>query len=266
MSTHVLALIDERRDTLRGTLLLSVILHAVLFVVVVTYTMIGFHLGGVGREWGAAGAVRMGAVASLPGIPLPAPMLTTPGTVATENTGLTKTEPQSKEELPPDTRQIPKFKDAVKPEKLERVNKRIQKNEFEPPPNAVPYGLKGAPTMSYTQVVTSGGQGGISIGGGNSFGQRYGYYVAAMRSRISANWLLSTVSPNIVSAPRAYLTFEILRDGTVTGVEMTQGSGIAEVDRSALRAILASSPLPPLPADYAGSNIKVEFYFDFHRQ
>ncbi len=266
MGTHVIALMDERHDNLRGTLLLSLILHAVLFVVLVTYTMLGFHLGGGGREWGTNGATRMGAVSSLPGVPLPSPMLTTPSTVATQNPGLYKTEPQPKEAPPPDAQQIPKFKDAVKPEKLERVNKHIHKTDIEPPENAVPYGLTGAPTMNYTQVVTPGGPGAVSMGEGNSFGQRYGWYVASMRARISANWLLTTVSPNIVSAPRAYLTFEILRDGTVTGVQMTQSSGIPEVDRSALRAILASNPLPPLPPGYAGGSVNVEFYFDFHRQ
>jgi TonB family protein len=186
--------------------------------------------------------------------------------VATQNTGLYKTEPQPKEEPAPEAQPIPKFKEAVKPEKLERVNKRIQKTEVEPPPNAVPYGLSGAPTMTYTQVVTPGGPGGLSVGEGNSFGLRYAWYVAAMRSRISASWLLSLISPSIVSAPRVYITFEILRDGTITGVEMTQSSGIPEVDRSALRAILASNPLPALPSDYAGTSVKVEFYFDFHRQ
>jgi TonB family protein len=266
MGTHVIALMDERHDTLRGTVLLSLILHVVLFVIVLTYTMIGFHLGGGGREWGTQGATRMGAVSSLPGIPLPAPMLTTPSQVATQNTGLYKTEPQPKEEPLPDAQQIPKFKDAVKPERLERVNKHIHKTEEVPPANAVPYGATGAPTMSYTQMVTSAGSGGVAMGEGNSFGQRYGWYVASMRSRISANWLMATVSPNIVTAPRAYLTFEITRDGTVTSVQITQSSGIPEVDRSALRAILASNPLPPLPPDYAGRSVNVEFYFDFHRQ
>jgi protein TonB len=266
MGTHVLTLQNERRDTLRGTLLLSLILHAVLFVVLVTYTMLGFHLGGGGREWGTEGAVRMGAVSSLPGIPLPAPQVTTPSQVATQNTGLHKTEPQPKEEPPPDAQPIPKFKDAVKPEKLERVNKHIQKTEIEPPPNAIPYGATGAPTMNYTQVVTSGGTGGVAMGEGNNFGQRYAWYVASMRARISANWLLATVSPNIASAPRAYLTFEILHDGTVINPQITQSSGIPEVDRSALRAILASNPLPALPSDYAGKSVNVEFYFDFHRQ
>ena len=192
-------------------------------------------------------------------------MLSTPNTLVTQNTGLYKTEPQPKVEPPPEAEQIPKFKDAVKPEKPRRINKRIQKAEIQPPPNAIPYGQQGAPTMTYSQMSTAAGPIGVSMGEGNSFGSRYGYYVAAMRNRISANWLLSTVSPNITAAPRAYFTFEILRDGTITGVQMTQSSGIPEVDRSALRAILASSPLAPLPPDYAGGSVKVDFYFDFHR-
>ncbi len=265
MGTHVMMMVDERRDRLRGTLVLSLILHFVVFVIVMTYTMIHFRLGSGGPSWGENGAVKMGAVATLPGIPLPTPLLTTPSTVATQNTGVARTEPQPKEELPPDAEQIPKFKDAVKPERLDRVNKRIHKAELVPPDNVVPYGLTGAPAMNYTQVVTPAGSGGVSIGEGNSFGQRYGWYVASMRARISANWLMATVSPNIVSAPRTYVTFEILRDGTVNNVQVTQSSGIPEVDRSALRAILASNPLPPLPPDYSGGSVGVQFYFDFHR-
>ena len=267
MSTYVLPLQTGRSQaTLRGPLLVSLILHGSLFGAMVVYKMIGFHFGGRGQSWGTEGAVKMGAVASLPGVPLPTPLVTTPTTVATENTGLYKTEPKPKEEPPPDAQQIPKFKDAVKPEKLERVNKRIQKTEVIPPPNAIPYGQTGPPTMSYTTIATAAGPGGVAMGQANSFGSRYAYYVASMRSRISANWLMSTVSPNITSAPRTYLTFEILRDGTVTNVQITQSSGIAEVDRSALRAILASNPLPPLPPDYSGQSVNVEFYFDFHRQ
>ena len=264
MSAHVLAISNLRRDNLRGTLLLSLVLHIVLFVFVVTYTLLHFHLGGGGQSWGTNGAVQMGAVASLPGVPLPTPMLTTPSTVATQNTGVTKTEPQPKEEPPPEAQQIPKFKEAVKPEKLEGVNKRIKKTEVVPPDNAVPYG-EGVPTMNYTQVVTPAGPTGFSLGEENSFGQRYGYYVASLRSRISSNWLMSTISPNIVTAPRVYLTFRILRDGTITDVQITQSSGIPEVDRSALRAILASNPLPPLPGDYSGGSVNVSIYFDFHR-
>jgi TonB family protein len=266
MGTQLMVMADQRRDNLRGTLLLSIILHVVLFIAVVTYTLFHFGLGPGGNNWGAKNATHVGAVTSLPGIPLPSPMVTTPSTVVTQNTGVTKTEPEPKVETPPDAEQIPKFKNAVKPEKLERVNKRIHKEEYVAPDNTVPYGLTGAPSMNYTQVVTSAGTGGVAMGEGNSFGQRYAWYVAAMRNRVSANWLMTAVSPSILTAPRTYLTFEIMRDGTVSSVQITQSSGIAEVDRSALRAILASNPLPPLPSDYRGGSVNVQFYFDFHRQ
>jgi TonB family protein len=86
-----------------------------------------------------------------------------------------------------------------------------------------------------------------------------------VRNRISANWLLSTISPSIVTAPRVFVTFDILRDGTVTNPEVSKSSGVPEVDRSALRAVLASNPLGPLPSDYPGSKVSVEFFFDFRR-
>jgi protein TonB len=267
MSTQPIALFDEHHETLRGTLLLSLTLHVLLFLTVLGYATFGPRFGGGwGQRWGTGDATHMGVVTSLPGIPLPAPMLSTPSAVATQNTGLYKTEPESKVEPPPQAEEIPKFKEAVKPEKAERINKRIQKTAIEPPPNAIPFGQGGAPTMTYAQVVNAAGSGGLSMGEGGSFGERYGWYVAAVRNRISANWLLSTISPNIVSAPRVYVSFEISRDGSISGLQMTQSSGVPEVDRSALRAILASNPLAPLPPDYPGGSVKVEFYFDFHRR
>jgi len=267
MSTPTIALMDERRETLRGTLLVSLTLHALLFAAALGYAAFAPRLGGGwGQRWGTGEATRMGAVSSLPGIPLPTPMLSTPSTVATQNPGLYKTEPKPRVEAPPEAEEIPKFKSAVKAEKAERINKRLQKTELEPPENAIPFGQGGAPTMTYTQVVNAAGSGGLTMGEGGNFGERYAWYVAAVRNRISSNWLLSTVSPGITSAPRVYVTFEISRDGSIAGLQMTQGSGAPEVDRSAMRAILASSPLPPLPPDYPGGGVKVEFFFDFHRR
>jgi len=267
MSAQTVSLIYDRREKLGSTLLLSAVLHGVLFLAAVGYTAMGSQLGGGwGRNWGTGSATRLGAVASLPGVPLPAPMLATRSTLATQNPGLYKTEPQPKPQPAPEDIEIPKFKEAVKPEKAVGVAKRIQKETLETPENAVPFGLGGKPSMTYSQVVNAAGEGGLSFGEGGDFGERYGWYVAAVRNRVSGNWLLSTISPNILTAPRVYLIFEILRDGSVTNVQLTQSSGIPEVDRSALRAVLASNPLVPLPPDYAGNRVKVEFYFDFHRR
>jgi protein TonB len=266
MGASTLSLFYDRRENLRGGLLFSVIFHGLLLAVALAYTTFGLRLGGGGgQSWGMGNATQIGAVASLPGVPLPAPMLATRNTVVTQNPGLYKSEPEPKVEPPPQAVEIPKFKEAVKPEKAERINKRIQKEQIVPPANAIPYGEGGQPTMTYTQVVNSAGTGGLSFGEGGAFGDRYGWYVASVRNRISANWLLTMISPNIVRAPRVFVDFRILRDGTVTGVELKQSSGIPEVDRSALRAVLASNPLPPLPPDYSGNSVNVDFFFDLRR-
>ena len=101
--------------------------------------------------------------------------------------------------------------------------------------------------------------------GGGDFSGRFPSYVDAVRNRISSNWLQSTVDPTVRWAPRANFTFQVLKDGTVTNVQMTQSSGNSSVDRSALRAIQSSSPVSPLPSGYPGNSVTVEFYFDFRR-
>jgi TonB family protein len=266
MEATTLSTFFNHRESLRGTVLLSFSLHVLLFIVAAAYTVIGPRMGGGwGRSWGSGGATRVGAVASLPGVPLPAPMQPTRGTLATQNPGLYQTETK-KEVVPPTPKEeIPKFEKSVPTEKAIRVAKRLQKDVAPPPENAIPFGLGGKPTVSYTQFANAGGEGGLSFGEGG-FGNRYGWYVAAVRNRISANWLVGTISPNIVTAPRVYVDFYIQRDGTVDDVKIKQSSGIPEIDRSALRAVLASNPLGPLPPDYSGDRVFVEFYFDFHRR
>ncbi len=266
METATLSLFFDRRESLRGTVLVSLSLHVLLFIAAAGYTAVGARIGGGwGGRWGSGGATRVGAVASLPGVPLPSPMQPTRGTLATQNPGLYQTEVKAELEPPPAREEIPKFDKSVAPEKAIRVAKRLQKDVPPPPENAVPFGLGGQPTVTYTQFANAGGEGGLSFGDGG-FGERYGWYVAAVRNRISANWLLATISPNIVTAPRVYVNFQIERDGTVDNVRIQQSSGIPEIDRSALRAVLASNPLGPLPRDYAGNRVSVEFYFDFHRR
>ncbi|MCL5006114.1 MAG: TonB family protein [Acidobacteria bacterium] len=256
----------DHRESLRGPLLASIVFHGLLLVIAVVYTFLGSRMGkGWGQSLSSGSAIHVNAVASLPGVPLPSPRLTAPSTVAVESPGLYQTEPVPKPPPSPDVEKIPKFKEAVKPERQKiRANPRIQKEIVPPPTNAVPFGQGGKPAMNYSAVATAAGEAGIAIGEGN-FGEQYGWYVQAVRNRISGNWLLSTISPNILTAPRVYVDFTIQRDGAVTDAHITQSSGIPEVDRSALRAVLASSPLAPLPSDYSGNKVSVEFYFDYKR-
>jgi periplasmic protein TonB len=258
--------IFNHRESLRGPLLASIIFHVLLTLFAVIYAIWGARLGkGWGQSINTGSAIHVTAVASLPGVPLPMPKITTPSTVAVQSPGLYKTDPVPKP--PPDllAQKIPKFKEAVKiPKEKILANPRIQKEAIQPPPNAIPYGEGGKPAMSYSSVTTSAGESGVAIGQ-QDFGERFGWYVQAVRNRVSSNWLLSTISPSLLTAPRVYVDFDINHDGSVSNVRITQSSGIPEVDRSAMRAVLASSPLAPLPSDYSGNKVSVEFYFDLKR-
>ncbi len=220
-----------------------------------------------GELWGGpgGGSMAVGLVRSIPGIPLPQPDTVSSSRVVDETRGLHKSEPRPKEPERP-AKQIPEFAKNKQPRYITRPS-RVLEDATPPPENAVPYGQGGAPTLPYTQFQMAGGtQGGLGFSGpGGEFSSRFPWYVEAVRRRISSNWLLSTVDPGIRNAPRSVVQFQILRDGTITNIQMQRSSGFASVDTSALRAIRDSSPLERLPSEYAGTNVIVEFWFDFRR-
>jgi periplasmic protein TonB len=223
------------------------------------------------ESWGGpGGAISVGVVGSVPGIPMPRPEVETTNRVVDESKGLYKSEPVPKVVPPPDATPIPKFERNKPPKYVTRPSK-VLENPAPPPPNAVPYGGGGTPTVPYTSFAMGAGtatQGGIGFSagaGGGNFGSRFSWYVEAVQRRVSGNWLQSTVDPRIQYAPRVVVTFGILRDGTVTNVQVTTSSGNASVDMSAVRAVRESSPLDHLPPEYSGSNVSVEFWFDYKR-
>lgn len=222
-----------------------------------------------GEIWGGAGSsggVTVGLVRNLAGVPLPKPDAVTTSRVVDETRGLHKEEPKPKEPETP-AEPIPEFTRNKPPKYVTRPSK-VLEDETPPPEGAIPYGQGGAPAIPYTQFSLPGQTtGGIGFGGpsGGDFSARYPWYVEAVRRRISSSWLLSTVDPGLRWAPRVVVTFQILGDGSITNVEVQRSSGNASVDNSARRAVLDSSPLERLPADYSGSKVNVEFWFDFRR-
>jgi periplasmic protein TonB len=251
---------------LRAPLLYSIALHALLFGSV-TVSVLFSHRGETwGGPGGGDGAVTVGLVGSLSGVPLPQPATITPSRVVDTTKGLYKEE-QRPPEPPEEAQHIPVFSRERTPRVVSHRS-RVFENSVPPPENAVPYGQGGAPALPYTSFSMAGGvQGGLGMNGpgGGNFGARYSWYVEAVRRRISENWLVSTVDSGVREAPRVTVSFQILRDGRITNIQVQQSSGNASVDNSARRAVLGSNPLPPLPSDYSGSTVNVEFWFDFHR-
>ena len=261
-------------ELLRRSLLISAGGHAVLL----TVALLNAVLSGKPVLWGEGGSgggvnVRLVSAAS---VPLPPPAVPTKNRVANEDPGLHYPEPAkavpkpAKETPEPKAVELPGRKARTVPQpKAAPPRQEARVRTPEPPPapsNEIPYGRGGPAQGPYGMLQSDVGSGGLRFeGGAGDFGTRYSWYVTAIRNRISGNWLQGTIDPNIHSAPRVYVAFRILRDGRIVNTQLTASSGIPSLDRSAVRAILDSNPMPSLPGDYPGSSVAVEFWFDFRR-
>jgi len=94
------------------------------------------------------------------------------------------------------------------------------------------------------------------------FGTKYGWYVQIVQRKVSENWLKYEVDPRITSGQQVYITFDVARDGHPYNVRVEQSSGVPSLDVSATRALQRIDTFGPLPNDYRGSSVSVEFYFD----
>jgi periplasmic protein TonB len=114
-------------------------------------------------------------------------------------------------------------------------------------------------------LIGQPGSGGIGVGQGSPFGNRYGYYVDLLRQRVAQKWKTGDVDARIRTAPPAVVTFTIRRDGSISGVRVVQASGNLALDLSAQRAIAEAAPFPPLPAGYERNDVSIEFWFELKR-
>jgi protein TonB len=184
--------------------------------------------------------------------------------LATESKGLSKSEPKPQEQEP-EAVAIPDKNVKVKPKPVTSATRR----KPEPQPeesNQIPYGENGPVNGPYTMFNAGGAKGGFGFtGGGGDFGNRFSYYVQAVQRRVSENWLKYEVDSRITAANRVYLTFDIARDGSPGNVQVEQSSGVPSLDQSAVRAIQRIDTFGPLPPEYSGNKVSVEFWFDYKR-
>ncbi|MGE5174790.1 MAG: energy transducer TonB [Hyphomicrobiales bacterium] len=94
---------------------------------------------------------------------------------------------------------------------------------------------------------------------------RFAYYLAAIRNKIGSRWV---PPPGLDARGRmvhATLYFRIGRDGQISVAQVENSSGNAFFDQTAMRALLAATPLPPLPAGYNDEWLGVHFGFDYQQ-
>jgi len=244
-------------------LAMSVGLHLALTGIIVLFGVI--LPARRGAMWGAGGGGDAIGVSLVSTIPLPASSIQTQNVVANESKGLSQSQPQEKHEEP-DAIPIPDKATKTKPKPVTSASKAKPKPEPEEETNEVPFGQGGPVSGPYGTFSAAGAKGGFGFqGGGGDFGSAYAWYVRVVQQKVSENWLKYEVDPSIHQANRVYVVFDINRSGQPTNVQIEQSSGVPSLDQSAVRAIQRIDTFGPLPPQYAGNKVTVEFWFDYKR-
>src|ERR1700733_8409357 len=225
-----------------------------------------FVTGIRGQGWGRGGGGDAMGATLVSSVPLPASEQQTNNVLATESKGLTQSQPKV-EEKEPDAIPIADKSAKTKPKPKPVTTATQRKAEPEQPEsNQIPYGEGGPVSGPYAMFSAGGAKGGFGFtGGGGDFGSRFAWYVQAAQRKVSENWLRYEVDPNIKEANRVYITFDIGRDGHPTNVQLEQPSNVPSLNISATRAIQRIDTFGPLPPEYSGSKVSVEFWFDYKR-
>jgi TonB family protein len=115
-----------------------------------------------------------------------------------------------------------------------------------------------AAALPTAAVGNAGLRGDVAVEGGDF---EFTYYLELIRNRIASNWAPPAGSTG--KAVRTVVYFKVGRNGSLSAVRMEEASGMEFFDRSALRAVMISDPLPPLPLGFAGSDLGVHFGFEW---
>jgi TonB family protein len=151
------------------------------------------------------------------------------------------------------------------------------------------HGSSAAPSFSPTTSSKGGAGGnGNSAGGGGRFGGTgsgsgnignpspgnpkgapgidairepdFGPYMKELQRRIKMNW----DPPKGNESKRVILLFSIARDGRLLNVKVHRSSGLQSADNAAINAVKLTAPFRPLPPDFKGNSVDIQFTFDYN--
>jgi TonB family protein len=129
-----------------------------------------------------------------------------------------------------------------------------------PPPAPVQPAARATPMLSRAQVGPAGLKADVGVDESN-FEQLW--WVQAVREKIAQNWTppagLSTGGRPV----RTVVYFRVARDGSISSVRIETASGVEYFDRSAVRAVVITERLLPIPAGFGGSSLGIHLGFEW---
>ncbi|MGE5647516.1 MAG: TonB family protein [Acidobacteriota bacterium] len=90
-------------------------------------------------------------------------------------------------------------------------------------------------------------------------------YLIRILAVVKRNWLaVIPESARLGRAGRVQIQFAIARDGYVPKLVIALPSGTDALDRAAVAGVSASTPFPPLPAEFKGNQVRLQFTFSYN--
>ncbi len=255
--TYVRANLFYEREQWKRPVMLSIGFHLLLVAAIVTVSFLAQPRAAT--NWGTNQGDAVEAQLVSAAIPIPH-QEQSQNIVANENKGVAQTQPQPKVEETEDGIAIKGKVKPVPPKQTKTVATNVKPPRPVPTPEdtAVPYGEGGPVSGPFGNFAAPNTKGGFSVQD-SAFGNKYGWYIDIIRRKVQQNWLTYEIDPSIKAPHRAFIEFDITRDGSPAHVQVAQSSGVPSLDQSALRAIQRIDGFGALPE---GSSLHVEFWFD----
>jgi len=257
----------EQREPLGGPALGSVLLHLLFVALIAGLVFINARFRA--NQWGVngpQGAIQANLVNSAPSIPLPSITPPTPNVLATEQPSPAPA-PPSKETIPitpPDAIPLasrkPKLKPAEKPkpaspQHAQPLNQPDRATYGEAPSTNLTHAMNNAPTRINSPVQVQGGD----------FASRFPWYVDKITRLVSQNWYTYQIDSSTRYGSQVSVVFTIERDGTVSfsSIQLPAPSPSPSLNKTAREAVQRVGSFGPLPDQYTGRNVSVEYTFTY---
>lgn len=142
---------------------------------------------------------------------------------------------------------------------------------YTPAPVLAPAGAGSSSGSKLAKGAGSGGGSGAygNPGPGNPNGRPgidairepdFGPYMRELQRRIKMNWN----PPKGNESKRVVLLFKIAKDGRLLSCSVFKSSGLPSADSAAINAVKLTAPFKPLPAEFKGQSIDIQFTFDYN--
>jgi TonB family protein len=93
--------------------------------------------------------------------------------------------------------------------------------------------------------------------------ERYISYANLIKNKIMGHWRYPPEAVAHLIEGRLSVLFSLARDGKMTRISITEGSGYDILDKEVIRAISTSVPFPPFPGSITVKRLNIKATFDY---